>query len=139
MAVKQKATGRATSMPAGLAWGALCSIITILLGTGITAKLIESEVMEWGNAGYPILITLILSAWLGGIISFRKIKRQRTAVCFTSGLLLFVLLLLITALFFGGQYSGVGETALLIACGSALAIFPGHERKNKRKIRLYNR
>lgn len=141
MTVRQKRTGIALSMPTGLAWGAMSSLGVVLLGTAITAKLIDSEIIKWSDSGYLILVTLILAAWLGGMISFRKIKRQRVAVCMMSGTLLFLLLMVITALFFGGQYSGVGETALLILCGSLLAIPSGNgeKKRNRRKIRSYNR
>lgn len=140
MMVKQKRTGRASSIPAGLAWGTAFSLVTMILGTGITAKLIESEIMSWNNMGYMILIFLILSAWSAGVISYRKIKRQKMAVCVMSGILLFVILIIMTALFFGGQYSGIGETALLIACGSTLAAITGsgEKRRTRRKIRSYN-
>ena len=139
--IKQKGTGRALSMPAGLACGMITSLGTLFGGTAIIAKLIESETVSWKNAGYIILVILILSSWVGGLTSYRKIKRQKAAVCIINGLLLFLSLIIITALFFGGQYSGVGETVILLICGSALAILTETEgkRKTKRRMQLFNR
>lgn len=140
MMIKQKRTGRALSITAGLAWGGIFSLGIVTLGSAITAKLIDYEIMEWNCVGYMILTFLILSAWAGGVVSYRKIKRQKMAVCIMSGILLFAILIMITALFFGGQYNGVGETALLILCGSSLAAFTGsrEKKRTRRKIRAYN-
>ena len=139
--VKQTGTGRALPMPVGFAWGTATSLSAVILGTAITAKLIDSEVITWDSTGYMILTILILSSWIGGLTSYQKIKRQKVTVCLVNGILLFLSLFIITALFFGGQYSGVGETALLIACGSILAVFTENreKRKNIRKMRLHNR
>lgn len=128
-------------MPAGFAWGMATSLGTLLLGTAITAKLIDSEIVTWETAGYIILIILILSSWMGALMSYQKIKRQKVVVCIINGILLFLSLIIITALFFGGQYSGVGETVLLIICGSVLAVLTEirMKRRNKRKMRLRNR
>lgn len=140
MMITQKRTGRALSIPAGLAWGGIFSLGIVTLGSAITAKLIDYEIMGWNCVGYMILTFLILSAWAGGVVSYRKIKRQKMAVCIMSGILLFAILIMITALFFGGQYNGVGETALLILCGSSLAAFTGSrgKKRTRRKIRAYN-
>lgn len=128
-------------MPAGFAWGMATSLGTLLLGTAITAKLIDSEIVTWETAGYIILIILILSSWMGALMSYQKIKRQKVVVCIINGILLFLSLIIITAFFFGGQYSGVGETVLLIICGSVLAVLTEirMKRRNKRKMRLRNR
>ena len=87
MMIKQKRTGRALSIPAGLAWGGIFSLGIVTLGSAITAKLIDYEIMEWNCVGYMILTFLILSAWAGGVVSYRKIKRQKMAVCIMSGIL----------------------------------------------------
>ena len=139
--VKQTGTGRALSMPAGFVWGTATSLCVLFLGTAVTAKLIDLETITWENAGYLILMILILSSWIGGSMSYRKIKRQKAAVCIINGALLFLSLMIITALFFGGQYSGVGETALLIICGSILAVLTENraKKKNKRRMGFHNR
>ena len=141
MVYKQTGTGRATSVPKGLARGVMFSLCILFLGTAVTAKFIDLEIISWDSAGYLIMLYLILSSWIGAVFSFRSIKRQRFAVCIMNGLFLILSLMILTALFFGGQYSGVGETILLIICGSGLAVMTGSGRdgSRKRKIRLYNR
>lgn len=121
MAVNQKPTGRAVSMPAGLALGAAASFGMTILAAGILAKLVDTEKLMWENIGYGVMVLLLLASFLGAMVSYRKIKRQRMMVCLLSGVVYFAILISITALFFGGQYESVGVTALLILGGSGTA------------------
>ena len=132
MTVNRKPTGRATSIPVGLAWGATASLIMTVMGTAVVAKLIDSGVMDWNQCGYGVLVILVQSAWIGAILAAGKIRRMRMTVCLAVGAVYFCCLMLITALFFGGRYSGVGETALLIFCGSMLGVFSGYSGKTRR-------
>ena len=45
MVANKKITGRATSLPAGLAIGAVCSLAATLVLTAILAKLVEAETL----------------------------------------------------------------------------------------------
>lgn len=142
MTVNAKPTGRASTIPVGLAWGAGTAMAGTLLGAGIGAKLMDKGYISWRSSGYAVLVILILSAWLGASVAAGKIKRQRLAVCLASAMIYFIVLMLVTALFFGGKYSGVGETMLLIFCGSMMGIFgkyPGKTKGNPGKTRRYNR
>ena len=122
-------TGRASSMAAGLTFGAGTALAITILGSAILAKLVDREWLEEGNVGYGVMGMLLLASYLAAMVSYGKIKRQRLLVCLSTGGIYFGLLLSITALFFGGQYSGVGVTALLIVCGATLAILPGFSQK----------
>ena len=125
----QRRTGRASSMAAGLTAGALTALIITISGSAILAKVVEREWIEEGSIGYGVMVMLLLASYMAGAVSYGKIKRQRMLVCLSSGGIYFGILLSITALFFGGQYSGVGVTALLIVCGAILAILPGFQQK----------
>lgn len=142
MIATKKPTGRASSMGAGLVIGGLSGLIITLFGSAILAKLIDANVFPETSIGYGVMVILLLESFLGALLAFAKIRRQRLLVCMATGLIQFLLLLSMTALFFGGQYSGVGVTALLILCGSALAALLGL-RENRggkmRKIRIPNR
>lgn len=142
MTVNRKPTGIASSVPAGLAWGAVASVASTLAGALLAAKLINDGMLSWDHSGYAVLLILLLSAWLGSMVSAEKIKRQRLIMCLSSGALYFMLLLAAAALFFGGRYSGVGETGVLIFCGSMLGVLAGYSGKNRRngrKRRVRNR
>lgn len=121
MVRKGNITGTASSMPAGLAMGGAVSLGITLLGSAVLAWLVHGERMDLDKIGYGILVLLLLGAFLGAEVAFRKIRRQRLLVCAASGVIYFGLLMALTALFFGGQYSAVGVTALLILAGSGTA------------------
>ena len=130
MVANKKITGRATSLPAGLAIGAVCSLAATLILTAIL------------KVGYGIMVLLIVSSFAGAMISFGRIKRQRMLVCIVSGVIYFAMLMSMTALFFGGQYSAVGTTALLVLAGSGAAALLGlrQGRGSKRtKIKVPHR
>ena len=137
--MKKMATGRTLSMPAGLAVGAAVSLGITLAGAAILAWLIDKERLDMGSVGYGILAVLLLASFLGALVSFGKIRRRRMVVCLASGAVYLGMLLSITALFFGGQYSGVATTALLILGGSMaaalLGLGPGRGGRG-RKIKL---
>ncbi|MEE0111040.1 MAG: TIGR04086 family membrane protein [Oscillospiraceae bacterium] len=129
MVSKAKPTGRALSMPAGLTLGAMTSLGLTLLIAAILAKLIDAEKLPWENVGYGVMLLLLVSSFLGAIVSYGKVKRQRLAVCLMSGAVYFGLLLCMTALFFGGQYEAVGVTAALVLGGSGTAGLIGLREK----------
>ena len=117
----RKQTGRAVTMPVGLAWGTAVSVLGTLLGAMVAAKLIDTGMMQQNRIGYSVLVTLFVSAFVGAAVSARKIKRQIVMTCALSGLSYFLILLSATALFFGGQYEAVGVTGLLVFGGGFLA------------------
>ncbi|MGM9548845.1 MAG: TIGR04086 family membrane protein [Faecousia sp.] len=121
------------SLPAGLAVGALFSLGATLILAAVLAKLVESETIPVEKIGYGIMVLTVLSAFTGAMVSFRGIKRQRLLVCGVSGAIYFAILMSITALFFGGQYSAVGITALLVLGGSAAAALLGLRQSGGRK------
>lgn len=139
MTVNRKPTGTASSIPAGLVSGAMTAAGITLILSAVVARMIDKQLLSWDNMGYGVMGILLAASWLGAIITAGKVKRQRFLMCVLTGVLYYGILLAVTALFFGGQYSSVGETGLLIFCGSVLAAFTGISRKSKRKPRIHNR
>lgn len=142
MLLNQKNTGRATSMPTGLACGAVVSLSVTLLASAMIAKLVESGYLEETGIGYGIIVALMTASFLGALTAAGRIKRQRLMVCVISGMIHYMSLLGITGLFFGGQYEAVGVTGLLVMGGSMLAVLAsgGEKRGGKRTgIKLRNR
>lgn len=134
-----RTNGKATSIPVGLFWGGVSSTAITLLISAVIAWLVVSRKIRQDQIGYGVMVLLAMAAFFGAKVSYGKIKRQRLMVSVVSGVIYFGILLCITALFFGGQYSGVGETALMIFCGSGLAFLlkepakTGRERRKRRK------
>ena len=71
------------------------------------------------------MVILVLSALCGALMARSKIKRLRLQVCLISGGIYYLMLLGMTMLLFGGRFQGMGVTALMVACGSILAILVG--------------
>ena len=113
-------TGRALSMPAGLVTGLFISLVTTVILSAFLAKLVSTEKLEWGNIGYGIMVILLLTSVIGSKATCVMIKRRRLIGCFLAGLLYWLSLIMITALFFGGQYDGMGVTGFIVLCGSAV-------------------
>ena len=142
MTVNRKPTGRAASIPVGLGWGAAVSMAATVLGAAVVAKLIDCGIMGWDSCGYGILMILLMASWMGAVMAAGKVRRMRMIISLTAGAVYFGCLMLVTALFFGARYNGVGETALLIFCGSMLGVlsrYPGKTRRNRAKREVRHR
>ena len=137
-----KNTGKSLSIPHGVAIGVGYAITVTLLGSLLTAKIIDNLWLAQENIGYAIMIILLIAAWTGSATASAKTKRRKAMVVLITGLLFYLVLLVMTALFFGGQYDGAGETGVLILAGSILPIFEKRkrpERKISRKHKIHNR
>ena len=140
MESKIRHTGKASSMASGLGAGGTVSLTVTVLGAMGIGKMLDLQKLEWKNTGYVILFLLLIGSFTGALTASEKIKRRKLLVCAVSGGIYWAELLLITALFFGGQYEAVGVTALLITAGSVSAALltagkgrgAGKKRRNHR-------
>ena len=135
MVANRKVTGTASSMPAGLALGAVGSLISTVIGAGVFAYMISAEKIPAEAVGYCAMAVLLISSVLGPLIAAGRIKRRRLYVCAISGLIYFLLLLGITALLFGGQYQGMGVTALLVLAGAGTVAMLNPAKKTSHSSR----
>lgn len=137
MVVNQRVTGRATSMPAGIGVGLLASIFLTVAGSAIVSLLISRETIQENGIGYGAILILLLSSSVGALAAWRCIRHQRVIVCMIHGLCYYLVLLGFTALFFGGQYQGMGVTALVIlaGCGTIGLLGLSGGKKGNRKIK----
>ena len=131
----QKPTGRALSLPMGLAFGAMISIIITLMSAILMGYLLNTEKMLWESSGYGIMLSLLIASFAGSKASFSRIKRQCLLVSLLSGMVFFGILLSATALFFGGQYEGAAVTGLLILAGSGTAGLLHNKKSGRGKVK----
>jgi putative membrane protein (TIGR04086 family) len=117
MAIK-KATGRAMSLPAGIGAGGIAGYLLTLILSGLLAWLMHSERIALENIGYGSMIVILLSAALGAFVAQQLVKHRKIVVCLASGAVYYVLLMATTALFFGGQYQGMGVTFGMVLAGT---------------------
>ena len=94
------------------------------------AILLDSQTIQESGVGYGSMLLLLLSSAAGTFTAAKTIKRQMLPMGMLSGLCYYAMLLAITTLFFGGQYQGMGVTALVVmagCCVTALALVKGKE------------
>lgn len=127
--------GKAVSIPAGLTYGGICSLMITILGSMMIAKLVSEEIVKETKIGYCVMVMLITAAYSGAMCAKIKIKRRKLMVCTLSAITYMLILLMTTVLFFGGQFSSVMETVLLVVCGCTLAALTGVGKKRAYKIR----
>lgn len=139
MVSKQKPTGRASSIPWCLAAGLLLSGLLTLTGAALCARLISREVLQEESMGYCAAAILIVSGGAGEWLACRKAQHRRMVVSMLSAFCYLALLLCCTALFFGGQYDGIGVTALIIfGTGCAVGLL-GLKKKHRGTGKMYKR
>ena len=139
MVVNQKVSGRSKPMAVGLAIGTVISLIVTLLGACIIANLVLSGKMVAETIGYGAMLIVLFASALGAWISAGLIKRRWMVVCLGTGGSYYLVLLAITALFFGGQYQGMGVTVLLVlgGCGAVGLLGLRGEKTRSKKVRKY--
>lgn len=136
---KVKRTGTASSIPGGILFASFISISFTAAISAIIAYCIHNERITWEQSGYWIMGMLVVSAFIGGKCAFGLVKRQRAMIAIMSGVLYWGVLLCLTALFFGGDYSAIWETAGLIGAGCITsALIPAtNNRKQSKKPKRY--
>lgn len=135
MMVNTRPTGRAMTLPGGLAMGLGVSMFVTIAATLILTKMVLGDMLQMQNIGYGILILLIAASFLGAMVAQGRVKHRRLLVCILSGVVYYCVLLGSTALFFGGQYSAVGVTGLLVLAGSGAAALLAAGKGSGRKTR----
>lgn len=140
MTASIKHSGKAGSVPGGIAVGVAVGMVTTLMLSLAIALLLNAERITWLQAGYWIMAMLFLTSFLGAKCAYAWIKHQRLLVSVMTGLMYWALLLCFTALFFGGQFGAVLETAGIIGAGSgtaALITMPNPAKYRKKPGRAY--
>lgn len=115
-------------------------VITIL-GCAVLAKVIQQEWIMESSMGIAVMALMMFASILGGMVATATRKETRALSCMGAGGCYFLQLLLITAIFFEGSYTGISVTALVIFGGSAVAFLVGireNKGRGRKKIRIPN-
>ncbi len=123
MYARKKVTGTTMGIPGGLGLGIFVSLLITLAGAALTAWLIASEKIGEGSIGYAVIVILIVASAMGALVAVSLVKRMRLQVCMLTGVFYYLTLLAMTALMFGGQYQGMGVSALVILAGCTFIAF----------------
>ena len=117
-------SGRAMSMPAGITVGVGVSLAVMLAGAALLAWLISSERMDMNHVGYGTAVLHILASAVGSVVGWNAVKHRHLMV---SGICCagYYAALLLIALLFGGQFAGMGVTALTVLVGGGIPLIFG--------------
>ena len=117
--------------------------------TALAVSLIFSLVFTWLILGGKIgensmkfsgMITMVAASFSGAAISVKLIEKQRFLIGAIVSLFYIAILLMITALFFEGQYQNIIANIVLVLVGSALAcVMPIGKKKQTCRIRKKRR
>ena len=134
-----KSNKKGAGIPVGVLTGVLVDVMIMLLSAFVLAWLITAEKMPLDAAGYAAAIVLFLSAFSGALAASKIVKRLRAQICLMTGGAYYLILLVMTAVFFGGQYRDCGIAAILVSGGCGSAALLGIKEKKTRKGKMKNR
>ena len=118
---KKESGNMEKSIPAAIGIGALISFMTMIIGAAVMTLLLANQTIEESAMGYGVLLIIILSVVIGSTVSILLARNRVLVVSLCTALTFALALLAMTAMFFGGQYSGVPVT-LLVMGGSAIGV-----------------
>jgi putative membrane protein (TIGR04086 family) len=122
--------------------GGMMAMGVTLVCCALCAWLISKETMGEGAATYCIPMMLILSSFAGGKVAIGKLRERRLVTGLAAAGVYFLVLLAVTALFFDGQYRGLGVTVPAVLSGGAGAAILGNREKKRsvsRKSKMKHR
>lgn len=134
----RKKNMKIAGIPAGIGLGSLVGLLLSVLGAAATAALVAGEKMAEQQIPYGTAAVLLLGAFGGAFLASAIAGEKRMIVCIGCGIVFYVVLLCVTALFFDGTYENIWETALLVLGSSAAAGLVGM-RKNSTSYKRRNR
>lgn len=104
----------------GVAIGTLVGTVLILSGILIITVLLSKGNLQMDNIGYVVMGITLAAALLGSFTAAMTARSNLLISSLSTGAVLLLLLLAVTAVFFEGQFSGVPVTLVLVM-GSSLA------------------
>jgi len=140
MATTNKVKGTAISMTAGITLGVLLSLMYTCILAAVIAGLVLRGKIEETALGYFVMGVLVTGAAMGSLLAAVRVKRRWMTVCLLTGAGFYLFLLIITTIFFGSNYHGLGVTGLLVLIGTLISGLLGLRRKGakEKKYRKYH-
>lgn len=110
------------SIPAAVGVGTVISTIVMLIGAIVITLLISNELISDQSMDYGVLALTMLSAILGCSVSNVVAKRRLLIVSVCTAVTFLLVLISITAIFYGGQYSAIPVMAQVILGGGVSSV-----------------
>lgn len=115
--------------------GITAGIIITLLGVGLAAIMIARGIVQESGTAYCAIAILLLSAVTASRIAALNYSGIKIWISLATGLTYSAILLAVTALFFDGQYRGIGVTIMVVLSGCTMAAIMKNKGNNMRKLR----
>lgn len=133
----KKLSGRAPSVAKSVAAGVALGAVWTLVCAAIIAKLVDSEILAMENVGYGSMVAVLSAVFMSASLAGKRAGHMVVQAAAISGAAYFACLLLVNALFFGGSYTGLGVTALLVALATGVAVLAAGKRGGKTRRTRY--
>lgn len=139
--MSKKGNAKAVALPAGIGIGLGVGLIITLIGAVLLTFALAGETMSVETIGYGIMVVLFIAAFLSSMVATWCIKHRKMQVSLITAGAFFLILLAMNALFFGGQYQGVGASLIVVAIAGTAAAFigsgGGKSAKRRAKFRVH--
>ena len=133
----KKITGRAPSLGKSVAAGVLLGAAWTVLCAVILAKLIDSGILPMEKVGYGSMAAVLSAVFACASLAGRKAGHMVIQAAAISGAAYFLCLIFVNAFFFGGSYSGLAVTFVLIALATTAAILAAGKGSGRRGRKRY--
>ena len=120
--MKRNTSKSANKVLKGAAVSLLVCMITTLIGISISAYMIHKELIDQNSGEIVTMVVLTVSSAAGALTAMQKIKGLMIPITLLSVMTYILMLFSVTALFFEGQYNGVGRVVSAILLGGVIAL-----------------
>ena len=107
----------------GVGWTLLCAVVL--------TELVNREVLAIEDIGYGSMAAILSGVFAGASLAGRRAGNMVVPAAVLSGVAYFVCLLLVNVLFFGGCYTGVGVTLILVLLATGAAVLASGKGRGK--------
>lgn len=136
MEVKKKTGFKMERMASAAMKTAACCLCFTMIFSFLTGELLSRRILPQEHSGYAVMLILLTVSAIAAKVFGKEYVCNAIVSGTVSGLEYFLLLLLITWIFYGGKFEAIFETALMIAAGSfAGAVWGKLNRKGRHKRR----
>ena len=133
----KKQTGRSPSVVNSVLKGTGMAVGWTVLCAMVIAKLIEGEMMPMESVGYGSMAAHLSAVYLGAMAAYKGAGHMGDAAAGITGGGYYLILLFINALFFGGQFTGLGITLALVVLASGAVILTAGKGRSRQRRRRY--
>lgn len=109
------------------------SIVVTFVGTLAIALLVMKETISDQSIGYCVLGLTLAASMVGSITTTQILKSKLLIVSLATSVTFALVLLSVTAMFFGGEYRGVAITLPVIIGGGISAVLFSWKKINRPK------